>query len=112
MTDDHDLRVDCAREFAKLSSGIQRAENGRRDQLDAIRGLSDSMAVYQSEVRESFGDIREQITTHLVKTEGRLSTLESQAESIDSKQKLVWGILIVTITTILGTIGGRLAGLL
>jgi hypothetical protein len=123
MADEHEMRIECAKQFALLSSELSRAANGRIQQAEArvaqaqeISQLTSAIAGYHAENQRVSGEIKETLNRHLVATEGRMSVLEQSLKSAHGRltflQNKVWWLLGLLVTGGAGFIIARMAGAL
>jgi len=114
MAEDHDMRVECAGEFATIKGQIQRVANGRVDAMDQIGKLTGAIAGYQTENRLAHEDIKTGLNDHLVQTEGRLSTLEGSSRSahkrLDFLQGKFWWAIGLIVSGTVGAVVTHVAG--
>ena len=93
MVEDHDMRVECAKEFAKLG-----AESGQ------ISRLTDTISTYHTENLKVSGEIKDCLNKHLVKTEGRLTGLEGSTKSAHHRLNWLFGIAGSLVVAVVGYI--------
>jgi hypothetical protein len=103
MADNHDMRVECAREFERMGAESKQ-----------ISKLTETISEYHTENLKVSGEIKECLNKHLVKTEGRLTGLESSTRSahkrLDTISGKFWAILILVVSSAVGAVAAHLTG--
>lgn len=127
MSDDHDVRNECAVRFERLDGNIRKLENGKRETSEAMRDLADSMKAVANSNRSNHDETTRMITgfqAQLIEmfssTSERMAIVEQQSRSahhrIDQQQvdaatwktelqdsikdtrKLLWALLVLAVT--------------
>jgi hypothetical protein len=103
VVEDHDMRVECAREFAKLGAESQQ-----------LSRLTETISEYHTENLRVSGEIKTCLNKHLVATEGRLTGLEGSTRSahkrLDTLSGKFWAILILIVSSAVGAVAAHLTG--
>jgi ElaB/YqjD/DUF883 family membrane-anchored ribosome-binding protein len=102
MAEDHKMRSECAVEFATIKGKVERVANGRKEAMDQISRLAETVSEYHTESLKMSGEIKECLTDHLVANENRVTSLEASSRSahhrLDFLQNKFWWAIGVIAT--------------
>ena len=118
---DHNLRVDCAREFEHVRGEIERVRNGHVGQAKTLSKLTGaiekSTLLSRSDHAEAMRAItgyQGTITSMMSKQSERTALVEVSSKSahhrLDGQHKMLWGIVILMLITAAGVIVKMLMG--
>ena len=118
---DHNIRVDCAREFEHIRGEIERVRNGHAGQaktLTRLTGAIERSAISTSsdhdEAMRAITGYQGTITSMMSKQSERTALVEASSKSahlrLDGQHKMLWGILGLLLTVAAGVIIKMLMG--
>ena len=119
--DDHNIRVDCAREFEHVRGEIERVRNGHVGQAKTLTRLTGAIEKSALLSRSDHGEAMRAITGYqgtitsmMSKQSERTALVEASSKSahlrLDGQHKMLWGILALLLTVAAGVIIKMLIG--
>jgi hypothetical protein len=115
MGNDHDLRADCAADFATVHTEIERVKNGHETQATALDKLTGAVEIGAVEVRRNHSETVRMISGYqgslvalFSKQSERTAIVEQKSASahhrLDGQYKAIWAIVGLILTVAVGII--------
>ena len=117
----HDIRSECAADFATIHSEIERIRNGHDTQAVALEKLTKAVEVGANETRRNHNETTRMISGYqgnlvemFSKQSERTALVEQSSRSahhrLDGQHKMIWGVVALVLAVAAGIIIKALMG--
>ena len=121
MVESHDIRAQCAADFATVHEEIKGVRSGHNTQAAALEKLTGVVELIAAEVRSNHGETvrmssgyQGNLIEMCSKQSERTALVEQSSSSahhrLDGHHKMLWGIVALVITLALSLVVQRLVG--
>ena len=117
----HDIRADCAADFATIHTEIERVRNGHDNQAAALEKLTRAVETNSSETRRNHNETTRMISGYqgnlvemFSKQSERTALVEQSSRSahhrLDGQHKMIWGVVALVLVIAVGVVVKFLTG--
>ena len=121
MADDHDMRSECAVQFAEIRKDIARVRNGHDEQAAALEKMANAMQTNAAINQRNHDETTRMITgfqgslVEMFSRQGERVALVEQSDRaahnrLDGIHRMLWGVIVLLLTIAAGVVATGLVG--